>query len=111
MEAILPHDISISPTGHVLLTLDTLASSTTDLGGRDLVVWGSNQDYQLGIGKRGSVASPMWLHRPDGSRFMLGRKKAALLRDLEGKEWKRGIKVEQRAIALRGSSVVYWRIS
>jgi hypothetical protein len=97
--------------GHVLLTLETLARTGDGTGGRDLIVWGSNYDHQLGIGKRGSLAAPTNLHRLDGSRFMLLRKKAAVVRDLGGKVWRNGVDVEQRAVALPGCSVVYWHIS
>ncbi|KAG2028224.1 hypothetical protein BDR03DRAFT_1030773, partial [Suillus americanus] len=48
MSPILPHAISVSPTGHVLLTLDTQAHGGPGGLGRDLVVWGTNHDYQLG---------------------------------------------------------------
>jgi len=109
MQPIRPHAVSISPTGHVLVTLETLAGSTGMYGGRDLVVWGANYDYQLGIGKRGNTANPVMLHRPDGSRYLL-RKVEAAVRDLEGKVWKNKAKVEQTAVAGNKTSVVYWRI-
>ena len=109
LQPIYPHDISISPTGHVLLTLDTLARSGPGGRGRDLLVWGANQDYQLGNGKRGSLASPTALESPDGQRFMLGKKQAEV-RDLSGKVWKKKVEVEQCAVTGHGNSVVYWRI-
>ncbi|CAL1704214.1 unnamed protein product [Somion occarium] len=110
LQPIQPHAISISPTGHVLLTLDTLARSGPGAGGRDLLVWGANSEYQLGNGKRGSVASPRNLEGPDGERFMLGKKKAKEVKDLLGNVWKRGVEVEQCALAGPGNSVVYWKI-
>jgi hypothetical protein len=110
LEVILPHDVSISPVGHVLLTLDTLARSGAGTGGRDLLVWGANYDYQLGSGKRGSVAAPTTLQRPDGSRFMLMQKRADVVKDLKGSVWRTGVNVEQRAVALHGGSLVYWKI-
>ncbi|THH33021.1 hypothetical protein EUX98_g1164 [Antrodiella citrinella] len=109
LQPIHPHDISISPSGHVLLTLETLARSGPGGGGRDLLTWGANQDYQLGNGKRGSLASPTALEDAEGQRFML-RKKRADVRDLSGRLWKRGVEVEQRALSGYGNSVVYWRI-
>ncbi|KAI0797823.1 RCC1/BLIP-II [Abortiporus biennis] len=116
LQAIHTHDISISPTGHVLLTLDTMSLQGPGGQGRDLVVWGANQDYQLGIGKRGSIATPTALQLPVGpdseeKRFILGRRKASEVRDLSGKVWKKGVEVEQRAVAGFGNSVVYWRIA
>lgn len=109
LQPIQPHDITVSPTGHVLLTLDTLSRSGPGAGGRDLVAWGANQEYQLGNGKRGSVASPTTMETADGERFMLGTKRASV-RDLSGKVWKKGVDVEQRAATGFGSSVVYWKI-
>jgi hypothetical protein len=109
MQPISPHAISISPTGHVLVTLETLTGSTGMHGGRDLVVWGANYDYQLGIGKRGNTANPVTLHRPDGSRYLL-HKVEATVKDLEGKVWKSKAAVEQTAVAGNKTSVVYWRI-
>jgi hypothetical protein len=110
MQPIYPHDISISPTGHVLLTLDTRArSGPGGGGGRDLLAWGANQEYQLGNGKRGSSAAPQALHAPDGLRFMLSQRKAEV-KDMSGKVWKSGAVVEQCAVAGWGNSVVYWRI-
>ncbi|KAM5539051.1 hypothetical protein V8D89_007274 [Ganoderma adspersum] len=110
LQAIVPQAISVSPTGHVLLTLDTRTRAGPGGGGRDVVVWGSNFDYQLGTGKRGSVATPTTLECGDGERFMLQTKKAEEVRDMQGKVWKKGIEVEQRAVAGWGNSVVYWRI-
>lgn len=109
LQPIYPHDISISPTGHVLLTLDTLARAGPGNGGRDLLVWGANQNYELGNGKRGSLASPLALHAPDGQRFMLGRRTADV-KDMGGKVWKKGAVVEQCALAGWGNSMVYWKI-
>ncbi|KAH9842348.1 RCC1/BLIP-II [Rhodofomes roseus] len=110
LQPIMPHDISVSPTGHVLLTLDTLARGGPGATGRDLLSWGANYEYQLGNGKRGSSASPTALQGADGARFMLARKKANEVRDLQGKVWKRGVEVEQTALAGWGNSVVYWKI-
>ncbi|KAH8107169.1 RCC1/BLIP-II [Cristinia sonorae] len=110
LQPIYPHDISISPTGHVLLTLDTLTRSGPGGGGRDLLVWGANQEYQLGNGKRGSLATPTALESADGQRFMLGKKRAVEVRDLRGRVWKKGVEVEQRAVTGYGNSVVYWKI-
>ena len=94
----------------MLLTLDTLARSGPGAGGRDLLVWGANSDYQLGNGKRGSTSTPRNLEGSKGERFMLGKKKAKEVKDLAGKIWKRGVEVEQCAVAGYGNSVVYWRI-
>ncbi|KAI0831122.1 RCC1/BLIP-II [Trametes gibbosa] len=110
LQAIAPETISISPTGHVLLTLDTGKRAGPGGGGKDVVVWGANFDYQLGNGKRGSLPTPTVLLTPGGERFMLHRQRAREVRDLQGQVWKKGVDVEQRAVAGWNSSVVYWRI-
>ncbi|KAG2077976.1 RCC1 BLIP-II [Suillus decipiens] len=109
MSPILPHAISVSPTGHVLLTLDTQAHGGKDGLGRDLIVWGANHDYQLGTGKRSSLPVPTTLERPEGGRFILGQRKA-LVRDLAGNVWKKKVEVEQCAVAGYGNSIIYWKI-
>ena len=110
LQPISPQSMSISPDGHVLLTLDTLSQSGPGGGGLDLFVWGTNYEYQLGNGKRTSIAVPTTLSRPDGNRFMLMKTKATEVKDARGKLWKKGIEVEQVAVAGQGNSVVYWRI-
>ncbi|KAF5387108.1 hypothetical protein D9615_001862 [Tricholomella constricta] len=109
LQPIGPHAVTVSPTGHVLLTLNT--ASTVDVGGRDLIVWGKNYESELGNGKKASVPVPTTLETPEGGRFMLRRRKAKEVKDLHGKVWKRGVKVEQCAIVGFGNSAVYWRIS
>ncbi|KIP09277.1 hypothetical protein PHLGIDRAFT_23026 [Phlebiopsis gigantea 11061_1 CR5-6] len=110
MRAIHPHAVAVAPTGHVLLTLDTLREGGPGGAGRDLLVWGANQDFQLGNGKRGSLAAPWALHAPNGERVILGTRRADV-KSLQGKLWRRGVLVEQCAVAGWGNSVVYWRIS
>jgi hypothetical protein len=107
LEPVIPEEISISPTGHVLLALD----SSVGVGGRDLMVWGKNYDSELGNGKRGSVAVPTPLATENGERFMLMNMKAKEVKDLQGKLWKRGVKVEQKVATGYGNSAVYWRIA
>ncbi|KAI0747945.1 RCC1/BLIP-II [Daedaleopsis nitida] len=110
LQAIAPETISISPTGHVLLTLDTRTRAGPGGGSRDVVVWGANFEYQLGTGKRGSQATPTMIETVEGGRFMLRSKKAREVRDMQGQVWKKGVEVEQRAVAGWNNSVVYWQI-
>ncbi|TFK72204.1 RCC1/BLIP-II [Pluteus cervinus] len=107
LQPIVPQRIAISPTGHILLTLDT---SRGGVEGRDLLAWGKNYDSELGNGKRSSSAVPINLSTPSGERLMLCQRKAKEVKDLKGKVWKRGVKVEQRAVVGYGNSVVYWQI-
>src|ERR1700709_65558 len=95
MSPILPNAISVSPTGHVLLTLDTQAHGGPGGSGRDLIAWGLNHDYQLGTGRRSSLPVPTTLEHPEGGRFILGRR-TALVKDLAGKVWKKSADIEQR---------------
>ena len=133
LQPIVPYAISISPTGHVLLTLDTLARAGPGLpaeGGRDLLVWGANREYQLGNGKRASLATPTRLELPglpggggpnidktekatgvsETGRLMLVQRLAKEIKDLQGRRCRTNVDVEQRAVAGWGSSLVYWKI-
>ncbi|KAJ7489887.1 regulator of chromosome condensation 1/beta-lactamase-inhibitor protein II [Mycena galericulata] len=102
LQCIKPRSISISRTGHVLATL---ASS----GNHDLLVWGRNQDHELGNGKKTNVPSPMPVDVGDG-RLLLQRKKATEVRDLQRRVYGRSVPVEQFAISGFGSSIIYWRL-
>ena len=126
LQPIVPYAISVSPTGHVILTLDTLARAGPGNAktGRDLLLWGANKDYQLGNGKRASAATPATLELPglsvgpkvpsepgkDLGRLMMMQRKARVVQDLQGRKWKTNVDVEQHAVAGWGSSLVYWRI-
>ena len=76
-----------------------------------MLAWGNNYERQLGNGKRSSVAVPENVCiAPGGPRYVLRTTKAKEVRDLAGKVWGRGVKVEQVALAGVGNSVVYWRL-
>ena len=111
LQPIEPHALSVSPDGHVLLALETHARAGPGGGGRDLLAWGTNYDYQVGNGKRASIAVPTTLEREEGDRIMLTKRRAKVVRDLRGRVWRRGVEVEQVAIAGYGNSLVYWRIA
>ncbi|KAJ7738495.1 RCC1/BLIP-II [Mycena maculata] len=101
-QPIKPQSISISPTGHVLATLESSS------GDRDVLAWGRNQDHELGNGKKTNVPSPMPVNAGNG-RVLLQRKKAKEVRDLQGRVYGRRIGVEQISVAGCRSSVIYWR--
>ncbi|XP_006458490.1 hypothetical protein AGABI2DRAFT_190775 [Agaricus bisporus var. bisporus H97] len=109
VEPIMPVTVVISPTGHVMVALDTSAESH-GVGGQDLMVWGRNFDYELGNGKKSSLAMPTFLDAPDGERLMLMKRKAKEVLDLGGNVFKKNVNVEQQAAAGYGNSVVYWRV-
>ncbi|KAA1471342.1 RCC1/BLIP-II [Dentipellis sp. KUC8613] len=110
LQPILPKELSVSPDGHALLALDTLTRAGPGAGGKDLFLWGTNYEYQLGNGRRTSVAVPATLEWPDGARFMLMRRKAAVVRDARGGVWGRNVTVEQMPVAGVGCSAVYWKV-
>jgi hypothetical protein len=93
----------------VLLALNSSADSE-GVGGKDLMVWGRNHESELGNGKKASLVIPANLESPDGDRIMLMTKEATEVKDMHGKVWKRGVKVEQRAVAGYENSAVYWKI-
>ncbi|KAL1658119.1 regulator of chromosome condensation 1/beta-lactamase-inhibitor protein II [Schizophyllum commune] len=109
MQPIGPRDVAVSPTGHVLLTLNTAASNPT--AGKDLVVWGRNHTYELGTVRMKSLPAPTTLFTPEGARVMLRQQKAKEVRALDGSVWKRNVEVVQHAAVGYNSSVVYWRIA
>jgi len=111
LQPIVPHALSVSPDGHVLLALETHARAGPGGGGRDLLAWGTNYDYQVGNGKRASSAVPAALETAGGDRILLGKRLAKVVRDPLGRVWKRGVEVEQVAIGGYGTSLVYWRIA
>ncbi len=113
LQPIVPHALSVSPDGHVLLSLETHAGAGSDGGGRDLFAWGTNYDYQVGNGRRASIAVPTTLKPAEGpgDRIMLEKCRAKLVRDPQGRVWRRGVNVEQVAAGGYGTSLVYWRIA
>ncbi|TFK42956.1 regulator of chromosome condensation 1/beta-lactamase-inhibitor protein II [Crucibulum laeve] len=110
LEPVIPEEITISSTGHILLALSSSAGSG-GVGGRDLMLWGKNYDSELGNGKKSSLAVPNILVQPNGDRFMLMKRQAKEVRDLKGAVWKRGVKVEQHPATGYGNSAVYWKIA
>jgi alpha-tubulin suppressor-like RCC1 family protein len=110
LQPLRPVSVAPSSTGHVLCTLDTLSHAQTSLAGRDLYVWGANNSGELGNGRRASSALPATVDNASGQRFMLTSRTAKEVRDLRGKVWKRGVRVEQCAVTGPGCSAVYWRI-
>lgn len=126
--------VSTSPNTHVFAVLDTVAQADAKglkegLFGKDAMVWGGNGDYQLGNGKRSSVATPQHLpslipHAIDTivdksqevadspipvTRLQLHSAKADAF-DLQGKLIVRGVKVEEVLVAGYNCSVLYNKI-
>jgi len=121
-----PKLVSASPTGHTLALLDTFeldgtAQSKDRVGrGRDILVWGLNTSYQLGLGKRSSIALPTPLpsaafvggYDVDESiaRMMARERTVDVLKDLDGKKVAKKAKVEQTVVAGWGCSAMYWKV-
>ncbi|KAK4688431.1 hypothetical protein P7C73_g1683, partial [Tremellales sp. Uapishka_1] len=136
------HTVSVSPSpnAHVYAVLDTV-SQADEAGvlagryGKDVMVWGGNAEFQLGNGKRSSLAIPQ--HLPPlipkaidalstlpssesslssgtsspmpHSRLQLHQSKTNAY-DLEGKLIKRNVKVEETVVAGWNASVLYNKI-
>ncbi|KAJ7172661.1 regulator of chromosome condensation 1/beta-lactamase-inhibitor protein II [Mycena filopes] len=105
LQSIPPQSISISPTGHVLATLEPFS------GDRDVHAWGRNQDYELGNGKKAGVPSPSPVVDASNGRLLLQRKRAREVRDMQGRVWGRGIEVEQTALSGFGNSCIFWSLA
>lgn len=110
MEAIRPQSFSVSPTGHALLSLSS---------GRNLLTWGQNNTYQLGNGKRSSVAQPSYvrdfstvgdIEGDNQGRMTLRQGKLKVLRDMSGKICGRNVAVQEWPVAGWNLSAIYWRI-
>lgn len=109
MDLIAPHRISLSPTGHALLTLETIRN-----GGRDLLIWGRNLESELGNGKKSSLAVPTMMSQVEtdaGERVMLRRKRVKEVLDMQGRRWGRNVWVEQRPAAGYNCSAIFWAVS
>ncbi|KIY51062.1 RCC1/BLIP-II protein [Fistulina hepatica ATCC 64428] len=104
LEPVSPHSVVVSPTGHVLLTLENEDAR------RDLFVWGRNQDHELGNGKKGSSASPAPMSTVLDDRVLLLSKTAPEVRDLAGRVWKKNVPVSQETTVGYGCSMVYWKV-
>ncbi|KAL7410494.1 regulator of chromosome condensation 1/beta-lactamase-inhibitor protein II [Mrakia frigida] len=134
------HYVSASPTGSVAAVLNTTPLATKDgafVYGRDLMVWGSNMDAQLGNGRRSNLPVPQ--HLPplpslsstsptfpvltakestisSGSTSAMPHHRLQLaqavveLRDLQGKKVKGKQNVEQVCSFGYGGGVVYWKV-
>ena len=124
--------MAISPTGHVLASVDSSADSN-GVGGDDVYIWGRNFEGELGNGKKSSLATPLNVALEpaphigvsfgglpvakgpidparEDQRLMLTERKANEVKDLKGRVWKRGVKVKQSVAAGYGTSAVYWKI-
>jgi len=104
------HSVSISSTGHALVTVDTVGlRGPGGIRGRDLLVCGQNREYELGNGRRTNRATPVQLSGPEGLPFMMLEKEATV-KDMGGKAWKRKATVYQTAVAGYNSSLAFWKI-
>ena len=110
-----------SPSGHIIATLETIplshpssnskiATDTADSPGRDVLAWGLNQHYQLGNGKRASASSPVTIDTADREGRLMCKVGQGKVRDFNETVVGRRMKIEQRAVAGPGLSVIYWRI-
>ncbi|TXT12899.1 hypothetical protein VHUM_01300 [Vanrija humicola] len=121
--------IAPSPNTHAYAAIDSVQNADAKgvqagLFGRDVMEWGGNADYQLGNGKRSSLAVPAYLEsplpraadkveeKPDGeavARLSLHQNTADAY-DLEGNLIKRGVRAEETIVAGYSCSVLYNKI-
>ncbi|KZO95773.1 RCC1/BLIP-II protein [Calocera viscosa TUFC12733] len=109
LEALPPKAISVSPTGHVVVTLDAISDTNA---GYDVLAWGQNRSYELGNGKQVPAPLPGYVKsfRPEpGSRLMV-RETKEVVRDLKGKVRGRKVPVQETVVTGWGCTVVYWKI-
>ncbi|ETS63172.1 hypothetical protein PaG_02952 [Moesziomyces aphidis] len=66
------HSISVGKPGHVALVLDTVEPDGHMAFGRDVMVWGANAGFQLGVGKRSNLAVPQHLKPLPGLTTVAG---------------------------------------
>ena len=108
-QAIRPHTLSVSSSGHALLSLASTGAS------HDLLTWGANSSYQLGNGKRANASLPFYMREfgagAGAGRMMLGQGRVDVLKAVDGKKVGWGVQVEQWPVAGSGASAVYWRVS
>ena len=64
------------------------------------MVWGTGQDYELGNGKRSSLATPTTLTQTDATRCMVMKIKADVW-DLQGNVWRRKAEVLLEVMGIR----------
>ncbi|KZT57038.1 RCC1/BLIP-II protein [Calocera cornea HHB12733] len=109
LEALSPRAIAVSPTGHVLLTLNALTSTNA---GYDVLAWGQNRSSELGNGKQVPVPLPGYVRsfRPEPGARLMVREGRGEVRDLEGRRWGRKVDVRETVVAGYGCTAVYWKI-
>ncbi|KAG8895115.1 hypothetical protein FRB99_000759 [Tulasnella sp. 403] len=128
LQPLAPKLVTASPTHHAMIVMDTSTSGGSASGksaaqpaqGCDIMTWGSNADYQLGIGKRSNMPQPT--HLPSDpfaggydvdakvERMMTRGRQVDALRDLEGKTLAKNARVEQTVVAGWGCGAVYWKV-
>ncbi|WVQ78819.1 hypothetical protein IAT38_000910 [Cryptococcus sp. DSM 104549] len=128
--------VSQCPTPHAFAVLDTLSQAeSTDKKqgavGKDVMGWGANVEYQVGMGKRSSAPVPQYLP-PLGAKISddlspdaqsVGAKQSLMPHmrlqlksnrtnayDLEGKLLRRRVKCEETIVAGWNASVLYSKI-
>ncbi|EJU05539.1 RCC1/BLIP-II [Dacryopinax primogenitus] len=109
LEALQPRAISVSPTGHAMLTLDTISDTNA---GYDVLTWGQNRSFELGNGKQSAVPMPSYVQpfrTEPGSRFMV-KETRKVIKDMEGKVRGRNVPVQETVVAGWGCTAVYWKI-
>ena len=84
------------------------------------MIWGSNSDYQLGLGRRSNIPQPTSLPTEafaggfdvddNVGRMMTRERKVETIRDLQGNKVASKVKVEQAVVAGWGCTAMYWKV-
>lgn len=88
---------------------------------RDVMLWGCNTEYQLGLGRRSNVPMPTPLPvdpfvggfdvDPTWGRLLTRQRQVSVIRDLEGNTVGKNKAVEQTVVAGWGCTAVYWKVT
>ncbi|KIO32474.1 hypothetical protein M407DRAFT_213529 [Tulasnella calospora MUT 4182] len=119
-----PKAISASPTNHAAVIMGSADNSGTSkivTKTGDVLLWGCNTDYQLGLRRRSNMAVPTPLPvepfvggydvDPTWGRLLTRERKVSVVRDLEGKAVGKNKTVEQAVVAGWGCTAVYWKVT
>ncbi|KAG8986689.1 hypothetical protein FRB90_003846 [Tulasnella sp. 427] len=121
-----PKAVSASPTNHAVVVMGsaddgTKSSKDRAKTGGDVLLWGCNADYQLGLGRRSNVALPTPLpvdsfvggYDVDKTwgRLLTRQRQVSVVRNLDGKAVGKNKTVEQTVVAGWGCTAVYWKVA
>lgn len=85
------------------------------------MLWGSNTDYQLGLGRRSNISVPTPLPVDSfvggfdvdraSERMLMRERRVSVLKDMEGQQVAKNVTVEQTVTVGWGCTAVYWKVA